>query len=175
MSREIDINSLAGLVAFKETSPGVFAPIRLAADEESGHLLVRTFPGPSTQAHNRELLGVNKPATPLVTVGDLHTATWTKDENITEITVAAVLGAPAAAAANSDLDSGIYICFDATSPALAATWLSEASHESIDSNRYWVRAGTFRTFRFSAPVERADCIAGFNSANNDFDVILEAN
>ena len=140
------------------------------ATGDAGH--VRPLPGPQTQGHNRELIGVGKPTAEVVVAADLNTATWAASESITEVTITPVAGDGANLPGVND---GVYVCFGATGDVVAATWLSPGSANS-DSGRYYVPANTSRTFRFTAPITRMDAVANFNgSAVVDLDVIVEAN
>lgn len=137
----------------------------------TGSAHVRPLPGPQTQAHNRELAGVSAPTAETVVATDLNTETWVAAENITEVTVTVTSGG----AVVPTTEDGIWICFDATSDALASAWLSPGS-AGTDTNRYFVPVNVPRVFRFTSNITRADCIANFNGTTSiDLDVVLEAN
>jgi len=144
----------------------------------SGAAHFRPLPGPQTQARNRELLGVNAAADiTAVVAGDLHTATWTDAENVTEITIDVCLGA--ALASTDTIDpylEFIYVVFNAPSSAVAAGWLSELNSPASDTQRYKVYLGKPRIFRFTENITRLDCCRGhLGAGTNDYDVIIEAN
>ena len=131
-------------------------------------LHVRPFPGPQTQAHNRQLLDVDQPADPtsLANVASAReSVTWTASENITEVTILVLPSAGTlAAATNLPGVEGAWVVFDASSDAVAENWLIEAEFTSTDSQRYFIPVGVPRVFRFTSNITRADAITANNGA-----------
>ena len=133
--------------------------------------------GTGSVSQNRELLTVNAPAAEIPVAGDLHTATWTTGDNVLSLTVMVVAGSTTAL---SD-STGIYIVFDATSDADATFKLTKQADSvdaSIDTFRYFVKAGEPRSFNFTSELTRVDCIGNINTVaatSDDLDVFLEAN
>lgn len=126
----------------------------------NGATHVRPMPGPQTVSKNRELTAVST----------RQSCTWTDSENVTEVTILIVSDAGTAA-----LDDGAFVCFDATSDALADQWLLEGSYTNSASNRYFIPLNVPRTFRFTSNITRADFKVNGDGGSTAFHVIVEAN
>ena len=115
--------------------------------------------GPGTVSHNREF----------ATLTTIQDATWTEADNITAITITVA----SEAAGTAQLPAAVGVCFDAPSDAIAATWLTGASHLTDDSEMVVVLVNQPRTYYFRNGLLRLDAIRLYGSEN--LRVLVEAN